>query len=162
MMKLTTLKFFAIAVCTLLNLLACTQVVTASNSANLSENQPKINTEDSLFNRMGGLPVIKIVVSETIDKVSSDPKTSRSFKGIKLPKLKESVVNQICKLTGGGCEYDGETMLNAHKDAKISTAEFELFVAVFREALNRHTNTREKNELLKILAPMKHDIVSTQ
>ncbi|MDI1298671.1 MAG: group 1 truncated hemoglobin, partial [Methylotenera sp.] len=73
-----------------------------------------------------------------------------------------SVVSQICKLTGGGCEYDGETMVNSHKDAKISTAEFELFVSVFRESLSRHTNTREKNELLKILAPMKRDIVSTQ
>ena len=65
-------------------------------------------------------------------------------------------------LTGGRCEYDGETMINAHKDAKITTAEFEVFVAAFRDSLDRHTNTHEKNELLKILAPMKRDIVSTE
>ncbi|ADI29190.1 group I truncated hemoglobin [Methylotenera versatilis] len=161
-MKLTTYKFFVMALFTLFSLLGCSQLATKPNSDKPSLEQSKANTEDSLFNRMGGLPTIKIVVSETIDEVSSNPKTSRSFKDIKLPKLKESVVSQICKLTGGGCEYDGETMLNSHKDAKISTAEFELFVAVFRESLSRHTNTREKNELLKILAPMKRDIVSYQ
>ncbi len=161
-MKLMTLKFFVITLCTLLSLLGCSQLATKPNSDKPSTVQSNINNEESLFNRLGGLPVIKIVVSETIDEVSSNPKTSRSFKDIKLPKLKESVVSQICKLTGGGCEYDGETMLNSHKDAKITTAEFESFVAVFRESLNRHTNTREKNELLKILAPMKRDIVSNQ
>ena len=161
-MKLITLKFFVITLCTLLSLLGCSQLATKPNSDKTSAVQSNTNNKESLFNRLGGLPVIKIVVSETIDEVSSNPKTSRSFKDIKLPKLKESVVSQICKLTGGGCEYDGETMLNSHKDAKITTAEFESFVAIFRESLNRHTNTREKNELLKILAPMKRDIVSNQ
>jgi len=117
--------------------------------------------EKSLFDRIGGLPVLTVVVSETVDEVSSNPKTKRSFEGIKLPKLKESVVSQLCMLTGGGCTYDGETMKNAHADAKITTAEFELFVQSFRDALNRHVATREKNELLKILAPMKRDIVSS-
>lgn len=157
-----TLKLFVIILCTLLSLLGCSQLATKPNADKPGTVQSNTNNEESLFNRLGGLPVIKIVVSETIDEVSSNPKTSRSFKDIKLPKLKESVVSQICKLTGGGCEYDGETMLNSHKDAKITTAEFESFVAAFRESLNRHTNTREKNELLKILAPMKRDIVSNQ
>jgi len=117
--------------------------------------------EKSLFDRIGGLPVLTVVVSETVDEVSSNPKTKRSFEGIKLPKLKESVVSQLCMLTGGGCTYEGETMKNVHADAKITTAEFELFVQSFRDALNRHVATREKNELLKILAPMKRDIVSS-
>lgn len=156
-MKLINFKYCLLIICTLTTLLGCSQAPT--KPVNVAAT---VNAEDSLFIRLGGLPVIRVVVSETIDEVSSNPKTSRSFKGIKLVKLKESVVNQICKLTGGGCEYDGETMINSHKDAKITTAEFELFVAVFRESLNRHTNTREKNELLKILAPMKREIVSSQ
>ena len=116
----------------------------------------------SLYERIGGLPVLTVVVDETIDQVSQDPKTKRSFEGIKLPKLKESIVSHLCSITGGSCQYEGETMANAHHDAKISTAEFEVFVSTFRDTLNRHVNTREKNELLKILAPMKRDIVSSE
>lgn len=118
-------------------------------------NPPK----ETLFQRLGGLPVLTAVVSETVDDMSKDSRTKRSFEGVKLVQLKQSIVNQLCRLTGGGCEYDGETMKKAHADAKITTAEFELFVQSFRDALDRHVATREKNELLKIVAPMKRDIV---
>ncbi|HEY3300859.1 MAG TPA: group 1 truncated hemoglobin [Methylophilaceae bacterium] len=122
--------------------------------ASLSPNQ-------SLYQRIGGQEVLSSVVSETIDKTSSDPRTKRSFDGIKLTKLKESITNQLCQLTGGGCNYEGDTMQKSHADAKISTAEFELMVQNLRDALDhQHVGTREKNELLKILAPMKRDIVT--
>lgn len=114
----------------------------------------------SLFERIGGLPVLTAIVSETIDESASDPKIKRSFDGVKLSVLKQSVVDQLCVLTGGNCVYEGETMKNSHHDLKVTSAEFELFVEVFRTSLNKHVGTREKNELLKILAPMKRDIVS--
>jgi hemoglobin len=103
--------------------------------------------------------VLTVVVSETIDSAAQHPKLERTFKGIKLATLKESVVNQLCVLSGGDCKYEGETMKNSHADLKITTAEFELFVQAMRDSLNRHVATREKNELLKLLAPMKRDIV---
>ena len=116
--------------------------------------------ENSLFTRIGGLPVLTKIVDESIDEVAQSPRTKRSFDGIKLKPLKESIVAQLCKIAGGGCVYEGETMLNSHRDAKISEAEFDAFVDIFRNTLNRHLATREKNELLKILAPMKRDIVT--
>lgn len=118
------------------------------------------NQQPSLFTRMGGLPVLTKITDEFIDNVATAPSTKRSFDGIKLSALKESVVAQLCKLSGGPCVYEGETMLNSHKDAKISEAEFDAFVGMFRQTLNKYVNTREKNELLKILAPMKRDIVT--
>ncbi len=115
---------------------------------------------NSLFNRIGGLPVLNKIVDEFIDEVATSPRTKRSFDGIKLKALKESVVTQLCKLTGGPCIYDGETMLNAHRDAKITETEFDAFVAIFRTTLNKYLATTEKNQLLKILAPMKREIVT--
>ena len=74
---------------------------------------------NSLFNRIGGMPALTKFVDEFINEVATSPRTKRSFDGIKLKALKESVVAQLCKLTGGPCVYEGETMLNAHRDAKI-------------------------------------------
>lgn len=116
-------------------------------------------SDASLFTRIGGLPVLTKIVDEFIDKVAITPSTKRSFDGIKLKTLKESVVLHLCELTGGGCKYEGETMANSHRDAKITEAEFDAFVSMFRDTLNKYVSTREKNELLKILAPMKRDIV---
>lgn len=113
----------------------------------------------TLFERIGGIPVLTVVASELIDTAAQHPKLEKAFKGIKLATLKESVVNQLCVLSGGTCVYEGETMKNSHADLKVTSAEFEIFVQILRDSLNKHVATREKNELLKILAPMKRDIV---
>lgn len=129
---------------------SCAQVPSSNNQSD----------KQSLFERIGGLPVLTLVVNETIDASASDPKMKRSFDGVKLSTLKQSVVDQLCVLAGGNCVYEGETMQNSHRDLKITSAEFELFVETFRTALNKHVGAKEKNELLKILAPMKRDIVT--
>ncbi len=114
----------------------------------------------SLYQRIGGKDVLYKVSAETLDKVAEDPKTMRSFDGVKMDSLTESLTNFLCVETGGDCVYEGETMENSHADAEITMAEFELMVHAIREAMdNNHVGTREKNELLKILAPMKRDIV---
>ena len=114
----------------------------------------------SLFDRLGGFATLNLVVDETINEVSTNPKTKRSFEGIKLATLKKSVVQQLCYLSEGPCKYEGDSMKNAHADHKITQAEFELFVAIFRESLNKHVDTTEKNELIRLLAPMRRDIVA--
>ena len=119
-----------------------------------------VRPESSLYQRLGGTPVLNTVVNETMDTVTNDPRTKRSFEGVKLSTLKQSIVTHLCVLTGGPCTYEGETMSKVHRDARITDAEFDLMVAAMRESLDRHTGTAEKNELLKLLAPMKRDIVT--
>jgi hemoglobin len=117
--------------------------------------------DPTLFTRIGGKEKLAIISSETIDKMVADPRTKRSFKGIKMKHLKESITNFLCVKTGGDCDYDGENMKKTHSDAKVTTAEFELMVQALRDTLDANgVGNREKNELLKILAPMKFDIVS--
>lgn len=114
---------------------------------------------NTLFERIGGLAVLNQVVDETVENSVKDPRTQRAFKDIKLKVLKESIVSQLCVLSHGPCVYEGVSMADAHKDLKVNDTEFDTFVEIFRESLNRHVNTSEKNELLKLVAPMKRDIV---
>jgi len=114
----------------------------------------------SLFTRICGKEKLAIISSQTLDKMLESPKTKRSFEGVKMQPLKESLTQFLCLKTGGGCIYEGETMKNSHADAKITTAEFELMVQALRDVLDANgVGNREKNELLRILAPMKSDIV---
>ena len=134
--------------------------VACASLTETNKSTPEKIQNNSLFQRIGGLPVLTKIVDESIDEIANSPRTKRSFDGVKLAPLKESIVMQLCKITDGGCIYEGETMLNSHRDAKISEAEFDAFVDIFRKTLTKHLATREKNELLKILAPMKRDIVT--
>ncbi len=118
-------------------------------------------TEPSLYARLGGEPVVKKVVAETIDRSASDPRTSRSFKEVNLQRVKDRIVEQICELAGGGCKYSGDPMDKVHAGLKNTEAEMNLLVQYLRDALDHNgVRTAEKNELLRLLAPMKRDIVT--
>lgn len=117
--------------------------------------------DPTLYSRLGGAPVVKRVVNETIDRAATDPRTSRSFKDVKLQRVKDMIHDQICDLSGGGCKYTGDDMVRVHKGLKNTEAEMNLVVQFLRDACdNAGVRPREKNELLLILAPMKRDIVT--
>jgi hemoglobin len=122
---------------------------------------PDPAVQPTLWQRLGGEPVVKEVVKETIDRSASDPRTKRSFEGVKLQHVKDMIVEQICLLSGGGCKYTGDPMDKVHKGLKNTEAEMDLLVQFLRDALDKNgVKDAEKNELLRLLAPMKHDIVT--
>ncbi len=117
--------------------------------------------EMTLYQRLGGAENIAAVTSRTIDRAAQDPRTSRSFDGLKLQTIKDSIAQQLCALADGGCRYEGETMANAHRDANIRPSEFDALVTILREELDRSgTDPAAKNGLLRRLAPMRRDIVA--
>ncbi len=118
-------------------------------------------SEPTLFSRLGGTPVVTVVIAETIDRSAADPRTRRSFEGVKLSRVKQKLVEQVCELAGGPCRYTGDPMKPVHQGLKVTAAEFDLLVHFLREALDRaKVGEAEKNELLRLLAPMKRDIVT--
>lgn len=118
------------------------------------------NAAPRLFDRRGGLPAIQAVVGRTIDSAAQDPRTSRSFKDIKLDALKDSVATQLCEASGGPCKYEGESMVKAHKGLDITAGEFDAFALHLIAALDYYkVGAVEKDELLQLLGPMKSDIV---
>ena len=139
-------------------LMACSTApeIATSQSGNLYQHQ-----SGSLFQRLGGAGGVARFVHQTLARASTEPSTARSFDGIKLPTLEQSLAEQICMLADGGCRYQGANMANAHKDARISDSEFDAMVGILREELDRAgVSTSAKNELLRLLAPMKRDIIA--
>lgn len=114
----------------------------------------------TLYERLGGEARVTQAVTRLIERSAADPRTARSFDGVKLSTLSASLVQHICSLSGGGCVYEGETMARAHADLKIKSSEFEAMVTILREEFDRAgIDAGARNELLRKLAPMKRDIV---
>jgi len=117
------------------------------------------NDAPSLYTRLGGDKGLTKIVDRTLNRAAQDPRTLRSLDGVKLATVKLSIVKQLCSLTGGGCVYDGETMARSHKDLKIVASEFDGLVDILRDELDQaEVGASAKNQLLKLLAPMKRDI----
>lgn len=131
---------------TIAALLACTSLPGSSRQA--------------LYQQLGGRTGIELVVGKTLDRVANDPRSKRSFAGVKMPYLKRSVSDYVCQLADGPCVYEGENMANAHAQSKNTAAEFDFMVTVLREELNKAgVSEAAKNELLRRLAPTRRDIV---
>lgn len=115
---------------------------------------------DSLYQRLGGEKGVTQFVDQTVELSAADPLTRRTFDKVDLKKLKQKVAEQICALTDGPCKYTGDSMKLVHQGMDITEAEFYGFVEILRGTLNRaEVSEGAKNELLRILAPMKREIV---
>lgn len=114
----------------------------------------------TLYTRLGGEPGVAAIADTLIDRVTADPLTGPSFKDSKLERIKRLLAEQICDLAGGPCHYSGDPMKEVHAGHQISEAQFYRMVETLRDILGeRHVDTRSTNQLLRLLAPMKRDIV---
>ena len=113
-----------------------------------------------LYDRLGGETGVAAIAGALIDRVSTDPVLGRSFKDANLDRIKTLLAEQICELSGGPCRYSGDSMRQVHAGHHISEAEFYGMVADLRVVLKeRHVSQGATNELLRLLAPMKRDVV---
>lgn len=134
----------ALAVLTL-SLAACTSVPTAS----------------PLYQQLGGVAGIEALSRAMLQRMSTDPRTKRTFDGINLRTLSASLAAHLCKVADGPCVYEGETMRNAHADLSLGGSEFETVVQILRDELDSAgVSQGAKNELLRRLAPSRRDIVT--
>lgn len=115
---------------------------------------------DSLYVRLGGEPGVRAVADTLIDRVAADPVMGPSFKDSKLDRIKRLLAEQICDLAGGPCHYSGDSMQEVHAGHHITQAQFYRMVETLRGILHeRRVDQRSTNELLRLLAPMKRDVV---
>lgn len=123
--------------------------------------QPK-----SLYDRLGGLMPISVVVSDFIDALVQDevlnanPAIDAARKRVPPPYLKYHVTAMVCQATGGPCEYQGRAMKESHAHLNITEREWDRMITIFKEILAKHkVPQKETDELLAIVESTKADIV---
>lgn len=120
----------------------------------------------SLYERLGGLAPISVVVSDFIDALVPDemlnknPAIDAARKRVPAAYLKYHVTGLVCQVTGGPCEYSGRSMKESHAHLNITEAEWDRMVTIFKEVLAKHeVPEKETGELLEIVGSTKADIV---
>jgi len=123
----------------------------------------------SLYDRLGGLAPISVVVSDFIDALVPDavlnanPAIDAARKAVPAPYLKYHVTAMVCQATGGPCQYHGREMKESHAHMKITEQEWDRMVTLFKGVLAKHrVPAKETQELLDIIGSTKVDIVVSQ
>lgn len=122
--------------------------------------------QTSLYDRLGGLAPISVVVSDFIDALviddvlNANPAIDTARKNVPAPYLKYHVTAMVCQASGGDCQYQGRTMKEAHAHLNITEKEWDRMVVIFKEILAKHNvPAAETQELLDIVDSTKADIV---
>jgi hemoglobin len=114
----------------------------------------------TLFDAMGGEPVLHAAVDRFTDIVEADGRINFTFAETDLSKFKQLLYEQLCQLSGGPCRYTGRDMRTAHRKLQISTSQFNALAEDLYIALGGSgVPYRLQNKLMAKLAPMKRDIV---
>ena len=124
-------------------------------------------SERTLYERLGGVDAIALVVDRFSDQIVTNPKLNVNpalkewnEKG-NLPSLKFLRTLWICAATGGPFYYTGRELGEAHKDLHITSEEFDEVGAEIGRALD-HFNVpeREKQEVLGAIVARKAEVIN--
>lgn len=105
----------------------------------------------SLFERLGGMQNLTAVVDDFVSKISTDPRSKRTFEGVNLVRLKASVVSHICSLSGGPCKYEGDSMALAHRGMALTSEELQVMGEYVDQALTRRGVAKDDREELETI-----------
>ena len=120
----------------------------------------------TLYERLGGVYSIATVVDDFIDRIMVDPRLNanprvdEAHHRVPPAGFKYLVTEMVCWATGGPQKYTGRSMLDSHKDLRITESEWEAFLDDFQQTLNKfEVPQAEQAELKVIVATTKADIV---
>lgn len=121
---------------------------------------PEPARDAELYEALGERPGIRAIVDKTLQNVADDARIVDIFADSDINRLRTKLVEQICDISGGPCEYTGDSMKRSHEGLGIDAAEFNAFVEDLRTAMvDLRVPEPAQNRLLARLAPMREDIL---
>jgi hemoglobin len=121
----------------------------------------------SLYDRLGGVYAIAVVVDDFIDRVMNDPRLNANPRvdaahhRVSPQGFKYYVTEMVCWAAGGPQTYSGRSMVDSHKELQISAEEWEAFMDDLHQSLTAFdVPARESAELDAIVESTKKDIVT--
>lgn len=114
----------------------------------------------ALYQQLGERSGIETIVEEMLLGVADDERIAHYFADVDILRLHKLISEQVCNVSGGPCEYTGETMTVSHSNLGINNADFNALVEHLIAAMEQQeVPVSAQNELLALLAPMHSDIV---
>lgn len=115
----------------------------------------------ALFRDLGGMPGIERIVSGMVDRSTADPRVAWAFDNSNHERLKRLISQQFCNLSGGPCPGRERGMGPAHRHLGLAERDFNAVVENLQDSMDAAgTPFRAQLRLLRLLAPMKREIVT--
>jgi hemoglobin len=121
----------------------------------------------SLYERLGGVYSIAVVVDDFIDRIMVDPRLNanprvdEAHHRVSAQGFKYYVTEMVCWAASGPQTYSGRSMVDTHRELHISSEEWDAFMDDLNQSLAKfNVPERESGELVAIVESTKDDIVT--
>lgn len=119
---------------------------------------PKNST--SLYEQLGEMQGIDQLTQSMLINFSKDERIVERFRDVNITRFKTGFVHYICSISGGPCEYTGDSMQIVHAGHNYTNTEFNAVVDNLIKAMEQQKlPVTTQNQLLALLAPSYKDIV---
>jgi hemoglobin len=119
--------------------------------------------ERSLYTRLGGYDALAAVTDDFIGRLAGDKSLGKFFVGLSndsKTKVRQHVIDFLCKATGGPCAYTGRDMKLVHTGLNITKSEWDASVKHLIATLDKFkVPAKEKGEVLGAVGPLEKEIV---
>jgi hemoglobin len=120
----------------------------------------------SLYERLGGVYSIAVVVDDFVDRVMADPRlnanpaVNEAHHKVPPAGFKYLVTEMVCWATGGPQKYTGRSMADSHRHLNITPQEWDAFMDDFQQTVDKFkVPAVEQAELRAIVESTYDDIV---
>ena len=127
---------------------------------------PETVQKPSLYERLGGVYSIAVVVDDFINRVMADPRLNanpavdEAHHKVPPAGFKYLVTEMVCWATGGPQRYTGRSMADSHRHLNITPREWDAFMDDFRQTMEKfQVPAAEQGELRAIVESTYGDIV---
>ena len=125
-----------------------------------SVSRPVPAQEASLYDQLGGEPVVRQLVKDFTSMMARDARVKEIFAFTDWRAFRPTMHDFLCQVADGGCHYEGSDMRTAHRGVGITHAEFNVSVELMQKAMTKNRIALSaQNQLLARLAGFHGDIV---
>jgi hemoglobin len=122
-----------------------------------------MNSSASLYQAFGEKAGLVKLMDDFVPRLQADPRLAEAFKNANVVNLKAKLVDQICQVSGGPCEYKGPDMKVTHSNMDITKTDFNALVEVLQKSMDAQGIAfSSQNQLLAKLAPMHRDVITVK
>ena len=117
----------------------------------------EIESKPSLYDRLGGVYNIAVVVDDLIDRVMGDPRLNanprvdEAHHRVSAQGFKFLATEMVCWASGGPQHYSGRSMGDAHRHLMITSDEFGAFMDDLQQTLDKFAVPPPQQEELKAI-----------
>lgn len=114
----------------------------------------------SVYEQIGGADKVEEIVDNFIAEIEYSPEIFPYFEKTDVRRFREKLIEHVCMLTSGPCDYTGDSMEQVHAGMNITEHDFNLGVDLFINAMEKAgIEHRLQNKVIATMAPTRSEII---